>query len=55
MNKAFLEIARRDPERVRVVVSDGSKSQTAAAVSPSWHLFPWMAQVDDPPSSSAST
>ena len=25
VNKAFLEIARRDPERVRVVVSDGSK------------------------------
>ena len=51
VNKAFLEIARRDPERVRVVVSDGSKSQTAAAVFAELaDLFPWMAQVvdDDP-------
>ena len=51
VNKAFLEIARRDPGRVRVVVSDGSKSQTAAAVFAELaDLFPWMAQVvdDDP-------
>ena len=48
VNKAFLEIARRDPERVRVVVSDGSKSQTAAAVFAELaDLFPWMAQVAD--------
>ena len=51
VNEAFLEIARRDPERVRVVVSDGNKSQTAAAVFAELaDLFPWMAQVvvDDP-------
>ena len=48
VNKAFLEIARRDPERVRVVVSDGSKSQTAAAVFAALaDLCPWMAQVAD--------
>ena len=42
---------RLDPERVRVVVSDGNKSQTAAAVFAELaDLFPWMAQVvdDDP-------
>ena len=51
VNEAYLEIARRDPERVRVVVSDGNKSQTAAAVFAELaDLFPWMAQVvvDDP-------
>lgn len=51
VNEAFMEIARRDPERVRVVVSNGSKSSTAAAVFAELaDLFPWMAQVvdDDP-------
>lgn len=46
VNEAFVEIARRDPERVRVVVSDGSKSATAAAVFAELaDLFPWMAQI----------
>ena len=51
VNEAFAEIARRDPERVRTVVSDGSKSATAAAVFAELaDLFPWMASVvdDDP-------
>ena len=51
VNEAFLQIARDDPERVRVVVSGGRKSSTAAAVFAELSdLFPWMAdgEVRDP-------
>lgn len=43
VNEAFLEIARRDPERVRVVTSADRKSRTARAVfAEIADLFPWM-------------
>ncbi|WP_281653949.1 dTMP kinase [Eggerthella sinensis] len=46
VNESFLEIARRDPERMRVVVSGGRKSATAAAVFAELaDLFPWMADL----------
>ena len=45
VNEAFLQIARNDPERVRVVVSGGRKSETAASVFAELSdLFPWMAE-----------
>lgn len=48
VNQAFMEIARRDPERVRVVASDGLKSATAAAVFAELaDLFPWMAELTE--------
>lgn len=48
VNEAFAEIARRDPERIRTVVSDGRKSATAAAVFAELaDLFPWMAGLTD--------
>ncbi|WP_232050844.1 dTMP kinase [Arabiibacter massiliensis] len=44
VNDAFLSIARDEPSRVRVVVSDDRKSRTAAAVFAELaDLFPWMA------------
>ncbi len=43
VNDAFLEIARENPERIRVVPSSGMKSQTALSVfSALTDLFPWM-------------
>lgn len=46
VNKAFMEIARRDPERVRVVASGGLKSATAEAVFAELaDLFPWMTDL----------
>lgn len=48
VNEAFLEIARRDPQRVRVVASGGRKSATAAAVfAELGDLFPWMGGVTE--------
>ncbi|OUO88032.1 dTMP kinase [Gordonibacter sp. An230] len=48
VNDAFLEIARDDPERVRVVASDRRKSRTAAAVFAELSdLFPWMEGLDE--------
>lgn len=47
VNDAFLHIARDDPDRVRVVVSAGRKSATAASVfSELSDLFPWMASAE---------
>ena len=47
MNAAFADIARKDPERVRTVRSDGRKSRTAAAVFAQLaDLFPWMADIE---------
>ncbi len=43
VNDAFLEIARANPERIRVVGSAGMKSQTALSVFAALSdLFPWM-------------
>lgn len=43
VNDAFLEIARENPDRIRVVPSSGMKSQTALSVfSTLADLFPWM-------------
>ena len=43
MNAAFLEIAREDPRRVRLVRSSGRKSHTAVQVFGQLaDLFPWM-------------
>ncbi|RNL46951.1 dTMP kinase [Paraeggerthella hongkongensis] len=47
VNEAFMDIARRDPGRVRVVTSADRKSRTASAVfSQLKDLFPWMADVE---------
>ncbi|WP_449314918.1 dTMP kinase [Rubneribacter sp.] len=47
VNAAFADIARKDPERVRTVRSDGRKSRTAAAVFAQLaDLFPWMADIE---------
>ena len=44
VNRAFVAIAEKDPQRVRVVVSDEAKAATAAKVFASLaDLFPWMA------------
>lgn len=46
VNEAFLELARREPGRVRVVDSSGARSATAAQVFASLSdLFPWMADA----------
>ena len=46
MNDAFLDLARRDPARVRVVDSSGARSATAAQVFGELaDLFPWMADA----------
>lgn len=46
VNAAFLDLARREPARVRVVDSSGARSATAARVLGELaDLFPWM---DDP-------
>lgn len=50
VNEAFLEIARNDPQRVRVVTSAHHKSATAAEVfAELCDLFPWMdnAEITD--------
>ena len=45
VNEAFLEIARRDPDRVRVVESASRKRDTARAVFAELaDLFPWMSE-----------
>lgn len=46
VNDAFLDLARRDPARVRVVDSSGARSATAAQVFGELaDLFPWMADA----------
>lgn len=43
VNEAFLEIAKSDPERIRVVASGSTKSVTAASICAELvDLFPWM-------------
>lgn len=45
VNAAFLDIARRDPKRVRLVQSSGRKSHTAVQVFAQLaDLFPWMGE-----------
>ena len=45
MNAAFLEIAEKNPRRVRLVRSNGRKSHTAVQVFAQLaDLFPWMGE-----------
>lgn len=48
VNRAFLQAAEEDPQRIRVVESGGARSATAKAVFAELSdLFPWMAGLED--------